>query len=163
MPPPPEGLPPAVPVGFANDPAVLCYGLLGDKWQQRISVSSSELEEWTLDDELLAAMEAREDKELGFDEMNDETFHSEEWRGRNREPRMYRCAVDALKLKERCKRFRRVRFAEDVIINERERKEMVVTMEEEPREAVKWWQFVTSTKMLHTKRLQWLCGEYVSI
>ena len=101
-------------------------------------MSSSELEEWTLDDEFLAAMEAREDKELGFDEMNDETFcgeleewRLEEWRGPNREPRMCRCAVDALKLKERCKRFRRLRFAEDVIINESERKEMAVTMEEE--------------------------------
>ena len=32
-------------------------------------------------------------------------------------------------------------------------------MEEEPREAAEWWQFVTSTKMLHSKRLQRLWRE----
>ena len=79
--------------------------------------------------------------------------------GRSREVRMCRCAVDALRRKKRCKRFRRVGFAEDVIINESEREEMAVTMEEEPREAAEWWQFVTSTKMLHTKRLQRLWRE----
>ena len=178
LPPPPEGLPPPVPAvvdpavaclgrrrrwasrlpkldafDVAKDPAILCYGLSGQECQQRISVPSSEREEWTLDDELLAAMEAREDRELGFDAMNGETFGAEveEWSfdfvveseefhmgvfvGRSREPRVCRCAVDALKRKERCKRFRRVRFAEDVIINESETKEMAVTMEEEPREA----------------------------
>ena len=178
LPPPPEGLPPPVPAvvdpvvaclgrrrrwasrlpkldafDFAKDPAVLCYGLSGQECQQRISVPSSKREEWTLDDELLAAMEAREDRELGFDAMNDQTFggglkewsfdfvvESEEFHmgvfvGRSREPRMCRCAVDALKRKKRCKRFRRVGFAEDVIINESEREEIAVTMEEESREA----------------------------
>ena len=54
---------------------------------------------------------------------------------------------------------RRVCFAEDVIINECEREENAISMEEEPREAAEWWQFVTSTKMLNTERLQRLWRE----
>ena len=102
--------------------------------------------------------------------MNDQTFgaEEEEWSfdyvvaseeflmgvfvWRFRELGVCRCAVDALKRKERCKGLRRVRFAEDVIINEREREENGMAMEQEPREAVEWWQFVTSMKMLHSKQ-----------
>ena len=54
-------------------------------------------------------------------------------------------------------------FRRHVFISERGGKETAMAMEYEPREAVKWWQFVTSTKMLHTKRLQRMWGGYVSI
>ena len=64
---------------------------------------------------------------------------------------------------ERCKRFRRFRFVEDVIISERDGEENAMAMEYERREAAECWEYFTSTKMLHTKRLQRLWGEYVSI
>ena len=54
-------------------------------------------------------------------------------------------------------------FRRNVFISERDGEENAMAMEYEPREAVKWWQFVTSTKMLHTMRLQRLWGGYVSI
>ena len=136
MPPKPRSAP------FAADPAVLSFGPSARQREWDAGEAGSALEEWDLDDELLARMEAREDAELGCDAWNEDTFGDlmEEWqvgdegescvwrdasparggveeevqdeetRGRCRDSRICRCALDAL-------RPRRVRVAVDVVVN----------------------------------------------
>ena len=68
MPPKPRSAP------FAADPAVLSFGPSARQREWDAGVAGSAVEEWDLDDELLARMEAREDAELGCDAWNEDTF-----------------------------------------------------------------------------------------
>ena len=80
LPPHPQMAPPPVPVRH-DSPAVLSFGPSARQREWDAGRADIMLEEWDVDDELLARMEARENAELGCDVKNEETFgeYMEEW------------------------------------------------------------------------------------